>query len=126
MAILWGSRALTTTRGWGRCYKVGQGGAWLEPWARAEDSPSSSLRDALASSLFLFSLFRDALVAHGWDLSFVCNLHHSPRILNPLSKARDRTGVLMDTSWFVFAVSQWELQGCSSFCTENRTVEGVS
>ena len=36
------------------------------------------------------------------DPSLVCDLHHSPwqhRILNPLSKARDRTHVLMDTSW---------------------------
>ena len=37
-----------------------------------------------------------------WDLSHICNLHHCPqqrRILNPLSKARDRTYILMDTSW---------------------------
>ena len=36
-----------------------------------------------------------------WDPSHVCNLHHSSwqrRILNPLSKARDQTCVLMDTS----------------------------
>ena len=35
------------------------------------------------------------------DLSHVCNLHHNSRqrqIFNPLSKARDRTQVLMDTS----------------------------
>ena len=35
------------------------------------------------------------------DLSHVCNLHHSSRqhqILNPLSEARDRTRILMDTS----------------------------
>ena len=34
--------------------------------------------------------------------SLVCNLHHSLqqcRILNPLSLARDRTHLLMDTSW---------------------------
>ena len=33
------------------------------------------------------------------DLSHVCDLHHSSRqhqILNPLSEARDGTGVLMD------------------------------
>ena len=32
----------------------------------------------------------------------VCDLHHSSlkcQILNPLSEARDRTHVLMDTSW---------------------------
>ena len=34
-----------------------------------------------------------------WDPSCVYNLHHSSRqcqILNPLSKARDRTHILMD------------------------------
>ena len=37
-----------------------------------------------------------------WDPSHVFDLHHSlcqHQILNPLSKARDRTHVLMDTSW---------------------------
>ena len=36
------------------------------------------------------------------DLSCICDLYHSSwqhRILNPLSKARDQTCVLMDTSW---------------------------
>ena len=36
-----------------------------------------------------------------WDPSHVCNLHHSSRqrqILNPLSKGRDQTHNLMDTS----------------------------
>ena len=35
------------------------------------------------------------------DISCVCELHHSSQqrwILNPLSKARDRTHILMDTS----------------------------
>ena len=35
-----------------------------------------------------------------WDPSCVCDLHHSSHkhwILNPLSKARDRTCILMDT-----------------------------
>ena len=35
------------------------------------------------------------------DPSCVCNLYHSSqqrRVLNPLSKARDRTQILMDTS----------------------------
>ena len=39
------------------------------------------------------------------DLSHVCDLHHSSRqhrILNPLSKARDWTFVLMDTSQICF------------------------
>ena len=37
--------------------------------------------------------------------SHVCNLHHSSRqrqILNPRSKARDQTQILMDTSWVHF------------------------
>ena len=36
-----------------------------------------------------------------WDLSGVCNLYHSSwqhQILNPLSKIRDQTHVLMDIS----------------------------
>ena len=37
-----------------------------------------------------------------WDLSCICNQHHSSRpccILKPLSKARDRTHILMDSRW---------------------------
>ena len=40
-----------------------------------------------------------------WDPRCVCDLHHSSRqhqILNPLSKTRDRTHILMDTSWIHF------------------------
>ena len=36
-----------------------------------------------------------------WDLSCICDLHHSSRqcqIYNALGKARDQTGILMDTS----------------------------
>ena len=36
-----------------------------------------------------------------WDLSRICNLRHSlqqRQILNPLSKARDQTRILMDTN----------------------------
>ena len=39
------------------------------------------------------------------DLSCLCDLHHSSRqcrILNPLSEARDRTPILMDTSLIGF------------------------
>ena len=40
-----------------------------------------------------------------WDPSHVCDLHHSSQqrwILNPLSKARDQTCILMDTSQIRF------------------------
>ena len=37
-----------------------------------------------------------------WDLSHVCNLHHSSPDPRPLSKARDGTRILMDTSWIHF------------------------
>ena len=36
------------------------------------------------------------------DLGYICDLHYSLQqhwILNPLSKARDLTHILMDTSW---------------------------
>ena len=39
------------------------------------------------------------------DLRHICNLHHSSRqcqILNPLSEARDRTHILMDSSQICF------------------------
>ena len=39
------------------------------------------------------------------DLSRTCDLHHSSwqrQILNPLSKARDGTCVLVDTSWICY------------------------
>ena len=61
-----------------------------------------------------FLLFKAALVAYGssqarcqiravamQDPSTICDLYHSSRqhqILNPLSEARDQTGILMDTS----------------------------
>ena len=41
------------------------------------------------------------------DLSQICDLHHGSwqcRILNPLSKAKDQTCILMDTGWFVSVV----------------------
>ena len=40
-----------------------------------------------------------------WDLSCVCDLHHSSQqrlIPDPLSEARDQTPILMDTSWICF------------------------
>ena len=46
-----------------------------------------------------------------WDLSQVCNLHHSSQqhqILNSLSKARDQSHILMDTSRVHF---HWTTRG---------------
>ena len=40
-----------------------------------------------------------------WDLSIICNLHHSlqqHQIPDPLIQARDRTHILMDTGWIHF------------------------
>ena len=40
-----------------------------------------------------------------WDPSHLFNLHHRAwqlGILNPLSEAREQTGILMDTSWVHF------------------------
>ena len=67
--------------------------------------------------LFLFFL-RTAPIAYGasqargliravatWDPSHICNLHHSScqyQMLNPLSKASDRTHNLMVPSWIHF------------------------
>ena len=42
-----------------------------------------------------------------WDPSHDCNLHHS-QILNPLSKARNRTRILMILVGFISAAPQWE------------------
>ena len=53
------------------------------------------------------------------DLSHICNLHHSSgqcRMLNPLSKARDRTCILMDTSQVRY--------GCTSMGTPQSTFSG--
>ena len=46
-----------------------------------------------------------------WDLSHVCNLHHSSWqhwIPKPLSKARDRTLILMDSSQICFRCAMKE------------------
>ena len=48
-----------------------------------------------------------------WDPSHICNLHHSSRqhqIPDPLSKARDRTHILMDTSRIHY---HWATMGIS-------------
>ena len=46
------------------------------------------------------------------DPNHICDLHHSSQqqwILNTLSGARDRTCILMDTSWIHFPEPGWEL-----------------
>ena len=46
--------------------------------------------------------------AAAWELSLLFNLHHSSQqrwIFNPLSKTRDRTCILMDTSWVLNPLS---------------------
>ena len=47
-----------------------------------------------------------------WDPSPVCDLHHNSQqhqiLINPLSKARDRTRVLMDASQIRF---RWAMTG---------------
>ena len=46
-----------------------------------------------------------------WDLSHVCNLHHSlqqHQIPDLLSEARDQTRILMDASWIYF---NWATRG---------------
>ena len=81
-------------------------------------------------STFFFFLFRAAPVAYGsfqvrgpiraaaaglhhrrttWDLSRICNLHHSSWkcwIPDPLRKARDRTHILMDARFVSTAPQQ--------------------
>ena len=47
--------------------------------------------------------------------SRICNLHHSSQncehwILNPLSRTRDQTHILMNISRFIVTEPQWELQ----------------
>ena len=52
-----------------------------------------------------------AAATAGLDLSHICNLHHSSQqrqILNPLSKTRDRTRVLMVTTWVHY---HWAMMG---------------
>ena len=90
-------------------------------WEGSGFSPGSLIPINLVT-LFFFCIFRATSTAHGssqarcqirviaagpdptatatWDPSHVCDLHHGSwqhRILNPLSEARNRTCILMDT-----------------------------
>ena len=89
--------------------------------------------------LFVFCLFRATSAAYGvsqargligavatgytratvmWDLSHICDLHHSSQqcqILNPLSKARDPTHILMDTSKIHFCCTTMGTPRISNF-----------
>ena len=89
--------------------------------------------------LFFFLLFKAAPVAYGSssargliravttayatatampDPSHVCNLHHSSRqcrILNPLSEARDRNCIFLDTSQFPYHWITFYTQRCRHF-----------
>ena len=58
------------------------------------------------------------------ELSHICDLHHSSwehQILNPLIEARNRTPILMDTSWVLYCLATtgtpyvWYLM-CLLFC----------
>jgi len=58
-----------------------------------------------AESEWQLPVYTTATATAMQDLSRVCNLHHSSwqgQILNPLSKARDQTNILMDTGQIHF------------------------
>ena len=66
---------------------------------------------ALFIYLFIYCLFRATLAAHGGSqarghisalASSLCHSSQQHQILNPLSKTRYRTCLLMDTSWICF------------------------
>ena len=61
-----------------------------------------------------------------WDPSHICTLHHSSQkcqILNPLSGARDRTHILMDTSWICFCCTTMGTQQIVFF--SQRIIKGI-
>ena len=73
---------------------------WPQPWHM--ELP----RLGVQSELQLLSY---ATATATWNLSHFCDLQHSSRkrrILNPLSKARDRTCLLMDTSQIINPLSR--------------------
>ena len=60
-----------------------------------------------------------------WDLNHICNLHHSSWqhwIPDPLSKVKDQTHILINTSWIRFCAQKWEIpayiffNACSNLC----------
>ena len=56
------------------------------------------------------------------DLSHICDLHHSSWqrwILNPLSRARDQTLILMDSSWVCNPLSHKRNSSLLFFDTQN-------
>ena len=74
-----------------------------EPMAYENSQARGRIRAAAAS------LYTTATAT--WDPSHLCNLYHRSRqhwILNPLSKARNQTCVLMDTSQIRF---HWTVMG---------------
>ena len=70
------------------------GGAFLGPYLQHMEVSRLGVKSKLQLPVYTTATAR-------WDLSCICNLHHSSQkyqILKPLSKARDRTSNLMDTS----------------------------
>ena len=68
-------------------------------------------RDSQARGQMELQLLAHATATAMRDPRCACDLHHSSRqrrILNPLSKVRDRTCVLMDASWIHF---RWATMG---------------
>ena len=61
-----------------------------------------------------------ALATAMWDLNHICELHHGSQqrwILNPLSKTRDQTCILMHPSWIhKLAEPQRELLNICNIC----------
>ena len=59
------------------------------------------------------------------DLSCICDLHHSSwqhSVLNPQSKARDGTHILMDTSWVPF---HWATTGTPKWMALKNQQKGI-
>ena len=71
---------------------------FLRPYPRHMEVPRLGIKSELQLPGY-------ATATAMWDLSCVCDLHHSSRqcrILNPLSKARDWTPILMGTGWVCY------------------------